>query len=202
MPLIHGEKVDVAVEDLGYRLRIRVSTRRHWAMYAGIGIVLAVMGPGTWFAVAVLTQNGLQAGLPVQGPRLLAWFSIAFALGWGIITLIVASLLVQMLAGYEEIEVGGGKLVSRVRPIGLTRRYSTMSIRDLRLDHSIPDGLARGDYRGWDSPPLPITPITFEADGRTVQIGRTMYEPEALQVLVLLRERTGLGPHHAGQDCR
>ena len=88
--------------------------------------------------------------------------------------------------------MGSGKLVSRVKPIGFERKYSALDVDSLRLDRSIPEGLARGDYDGYDSPPLPVTPITFEANGRTAQIGTTMYEPEAAQVLAMIRERLGL----------
>lgn len=196
IPVIHGEKVDVQVEDLRYRLRLRIGTRRHWGMYVGVAIVLAVMVPGTWYALALLSGRMDPEAAPVQGDRLLSAFAVLFGIGWGVLMLIVGSLLVQMLFGYEQIDVGSGKLVSGVRPIGLRRQYFVAVIRDLRLDRSIPEGLARGDYRGWDSPPLPVTPITFEHEGRTVQIGSTMYEPEATQVLGMIEERLGLDQRH------
>lgn len=202
MPTIRGEKVDVEVEDLGYKLRFRIGTRRHWGMYAGIAIVLAVMIPGTWFAISLLTGTGPVEALPVSGARMVAVFAVAFGIGWGLMALVVGSLLVQMLFGYEQIEVGSGKLISSVKPIGFPRTYSSLEISDLRLDRTIPEGLARGDYDGWDSPPLPVTPITFAASGRTAQIGKTMYEPEAAQVLAMIGERMGLAGREAGDDAR
>jgi len=191
MRVIRGEKVNVQVEDLGNRLRLRIGTRRHWGMYVGIAVVLAVMGPGTWCALALLSGHGPIEALPVRGERAVAVFAVAFGMGWGLLTLVVVSLLVQMLFGYEQIEVGAGKLVSRVRPIGFRRQFTASAISDLRLDRSIPEGLARGDYRGYDSPPLPVTPITFEHAGRTARIGATMYEPEAAAVLALIEDRLG-----------
>ena len=70
MPTICGEKVDVQVEDLGYKLRLRIGTRRHWGMYVGIAIMLAVMLPGTWFAASLLTGTSPVEALPVSGERL------------------------------------------------------------------------------------------------------------------------------------
>jgi len=196
MRLIRGEKVNVQVEDLGYSLRLRIRTRRHWGMYVGVAIVLAVMGPGTWLALSILAGGGPMEALPVRGGRLVEVFAVAFGIGWGLLLLVVLTLIVQMLFGYEQIDVGSGKIISHVRPIGLRRRFSTAAMRGLRLDRSIPEGLVRGDYRGWDSPPLPVTPITFEHEGRSVQIGSIMYEPEATQVLGMIEQRLGLDQRH------
>lgn len=189
MWVIRGEKVDVHVEDLGYRLRFRIRTRRGWAMYVAVTVVALIAIPATWVAVSLLTGGGSVEGLPVSGERITPIFATVSGIGLLLVIAVVGGLVVQMLLGYEEIEVGPGTVVSRIGLLGWRRQYPTVGIRDLRLDMTIPEGLARGDYEGCDSPPLPVTPIIFECDGRTARIGRTMYEPEAAQVLAMIRER-------------
>ena len=183
--MIYGEKVTVEICDLGAGLRIRMSTNRSCWMIPATAMALGGVGLWSWCQWAFgLKSFGRGSGLfaTVAGAR-----ALLATLLWVVVSVFVVSVVIQMLMGAEIITLTPQRLTRRVWPIGWRQEYFVDRVSNLRLDSSLVERLASRFYGGRESPPLPVTPIAFDYNGKTIRLATILYEPEARQVLELLR---------------